>query len=443
MNRQYAFPSVPHLLGSASEAQDVVLSAAQSLAFLSGRVRVLEKLDGLNVGVLFTPGGAPRVVSRVHGVLRLERLGPGLWPLVDWVWAHRDALHRLLGRRTVLYGEWLAGPRKLAYPRLRFDFVGFALFDRALGRFVKPAIARARLGNAGFATPPVRFEGRVGSVDELRHRWARSSFGGPAEGVIVERADGRFSKVVRPEWLALPLVHPAPWRPGRLVRPVLGRVWRKTFPAGREADCALEASVLRALAGLELAPPLRRGDALALDLQRIDGSAWPARPGVALAFTLGQQLGRLHRVRRVKAPPLPGPPSAHVARVAPGPLVKFLRAQERSLRPVAPVLCHGDLKPENLVVARGGVWLIDLERAVLSDPAWELACAMDRLALDAPCRQALLEGWTSTFGADEQVAQRTQLFRVAWRVVLPHAVAALERETGRRPSARARALASG
>lgn len=59
---------------------------------------------------------------------------------------------------------------------------------------------------------------------------------------------------------------------------------------------------------------------------------------------------------------------------------------------------RSDLKPENLEVRGGAVTLIDFERARLADPAWELACAMDRLELNALARAALLEGYGNDTG---------------------------------------------
>lgn len=395
----------------------MVFSEVETRAFLRGRVRVVEKLDGLNVGVTLARSGAPRLISRSHGVLRPDQVGPGLWPLVDWVWSRHAALIRLLGQRFVLFGEWLGGPGKLPYPKRRDDFVAFSLFDRRARRFVRGERAFQR---AGLTTPFVRFEGRVEGVDALLRLAQRSVLGGPGEGVIVERADGRLAKVVRPEWLALSSGSRAPQFKGAPGAAKAGRLRTKKWPASRRDDFAVESAVLSSLR------PVRVGD-LELTYREVVGVHWPRRASAALAYRLGQQLGRLHGVKAPRVvPPLPGTPSEHLRRVVKHrELVGLLRGEETHLAAVSPVLCHGDLKPENVIVHAGEVALIDFENAVVADPAWELACAMDRLFLDERSRHALLAGWVSQRGSnDVQLAQRVQLFRIAWRVIGPIAHAA-------------------
>lgn len=174
-------------------------------------------------------------------------------------------------------------------------------------------------------------------------------------------------------------------------------------------------------------------------------TAAPCRARAALPQSWGRSpAGAVHLGR------LAGGPATHAleaarelaaprARAVREGLVPFLRANAAELAAPAERLCHADLKPENLLVRGDAVWLLDFERACFADPAWELACAMDRLGLDAAGRHALLLGWSAE-RVDPEVAVRAQLFRLAWQVALPPAVAAFTRDTGRRPSNRARRL---
>lgn len=448
------YPTIPHLSGSAADAGDVVLSEGDSRAFLEGPVRVLEKLDGLNVGLFFTRSLELRFVSRGFGAVAPRRVGPGLWPLVDWAFGRAAELYALLGRRWVLYGEWLAGPSRLPYPHRATDFAAFDLFDRAAARFVPPREAARRLGRAGLFLVPERHAGAVASAAHLRRLAGTSVFGGPSEGVVVERPDGRRAKLVWPGWhghrVRRPAPAPAP--PSRL--PPRRGTFSKTFPPDRAEDARREAAVLRALEGRRVAPSLRAvrprpGGGAALALDRLQGGPWPSDASATLAAALGALLGRLHRAALppgVTLERLPALPSGHVPQGGPQAaalrgLRRFLVAQERGLPPARPVLCHGDLKPENLLVRGRALALVDFERACLADPAWELACAMDRLELDAPARAALLGAWAGA-ARDGSLAVRVQLYRLAWRAALPRAVAALEGETGRRPSATAQRLAA-
>lgn len=454
----FLFPTVPHLAGSAAGPGDVVFDAAQTEAFLASSVRVFEKLDGVNVGLRFTRRGALRFVSRVHGVLPPARLGVGLWPLVDWAFERLPALLDLLGAERVLYGEWLRVPRRLPYPRSSTDFVAFALHQRGRG-FLSSAEVGRRVLRAGLSSPPVLRAGRAASVDELARLCRTSTFGGPAEGVVVETADGRWAKWVRADWEARPVRAPPRLELPRLERPGGRGRFAKRFDASRATDAENEAEVLETVAPLGLAPRLlakqrdANGDQL-LVLERVEGAEWPTDASPVLAAALGRQLGRLHGAF-VERPALKGAAATHaltaartlaragspdVARAVSERLVPFLRVNLADLDRPVPVLCHGDLKPENLRVRGSGVWLLDFERARLADAAWELACAMDRLRLDAAGRCALVEGW-ATERHDANVMVRAQLFRLAWQVALRPAVRSLEAETGRRPSTRAVRLA--
>lgn len=441
------YPTIPHLFGSASDPGDVVLSPAQTREFLRGPVTVYEKLDGLNVGLCFTGRGALRFVSRSHGAVPGARLGPSLWPLLDFAYSHLTQLLPLLGARFALFGEWLAGPSRLAYPRRDVDFVGFDLFDRVQSRFLPPDVARRRIERSGLPAAQVRFTGRVDSVPALLELVPRSRFGGPAEGVVVTGAGGARAKVVREAWARLALRSPVPTRPASLRPPASSGSFTKHFVAARRADAQLEATVLRALAGTRVAPRLLQATvdssgATTLSLSHVPGRRFPRRAAPALAASLGVQLARLHDTH-VAAPPLKGAPAAQVLAAAgkrdlarARRLAGFLAAQGGLGGALA--LCHADLKPENLRVRGGAVTLLDFERARLADPAWELACAMDRLDLDAAARSALLHGYGERA---PPFAVRVQCFRRAWDFVLPHAVSALHDETGRRPSATALRLA--
>jgi aminoglycoside phosphotransferase (APT) family kinase protein len=256
-----------------------------------------------------------------------------------------------------------------------------------------------------------------------------------------------------------------------------GGVVSKHFPAARARDAHVESAVLRALHGTGLAPRLLAHDveadgAVTLTLSRLPGRPFPRRATPALAAALGDALARLHAraravPRRTTVDVLAGDAARHLRDAlrhgglggatatdalpresargdssrstdAVRALADLLAAQSAGAAPLA--LCHADLKPEHLRVGRDAVALLDFERACLADPAWELACAMDRLALDAPARHALLAAYAAR-RFDPRLAVRVLAFRLAWLPLLPRAVAALEQETGRRPGRTARRLA--
>jgi hypothetical protein len=424
------YPAIPHLHGSAFTDGDVVLSEAQTRAVLRRRFVACEKLDGLNVGLSFRRG-LPVVHSRVHGVLPLARLGPTLWPLVDFVFSHLGALWRLLGSRYAVFGEWLEGaPSRLPYPRRDVDFVGFDLVDVKTQAFLGPTRSHARLRAAGFSTPIALFEGTAPSVEALWPLTRRSRFGGPSEGLVLVQG-ARCFKLVRDDYLDRPVLARPALRPPR-ARRLNGRALvTKRFV--EPARLAIEAERLRAAGAL--GPGLVRREAGALVMRRLPGKPPRGHIEPTTAAAIGLSLGALHR---------PGTrlPLEALEPTAKGQLQRALdtlddagdatarawaRAVRRKLAPLieglarglrgAPVVCHGDLKREHLRVdARGAVRFLDFERALWADGAWEAGAAFERLGLDGPARVALCRAMG---GDDGTRLLRAWLYRLVWWVLHP------------------------
>jgi len=414
------YPAIPHLAGSAFGDGDVVLSNQETHVVLSRPLVAWEKLDGLNVGISFVRG-VPRVHSRVHGVLELERLGPGLWPLVDFVFEHLGPLWKLLGNHSIVFGEWLDGaPSLLPYPRRDVPFVGFDLVDRARG-FLSPVRSHRRLKRAGFAVPTVVFEGRVKSVAEL-WRYARTSrFGGPAEGLVLGQG-ARCFKLVRADF---PTRTVMPRK--KLALPSLPKALRtqeavvKRFEPG-DAQQRVEVERLSKVKGL--GPGLRRVEGTKVVMNRVPGKAPRTQQDLA---AVGRSLSALHGVRTtLELPALEARPSQHLNRAlkvlpradwrdAVKRLGSLIRSMERGLIS-RPVVCHGDLKPEHVRVHQGVARFLDFESAVVADFAWEVGAAFERLDLDASERVLVATAYQSTDGTR---FVRAWLYRLVWWVVQP------------------------
>jgi hypothetical protein len=435
------YPAIPHLHGSAFTEGDVVLSEAQTRAVLRRRFVASEKLDGLNVGLSFRRG-VPVVHSRVHGVLPLARLGPTLWPLVDFVFSNLGALWRLLGARYAVFGEWLEGaPSRLPYPRRDVDFVGFDLVDVQTKTFLGPTRSHARLREAGFATPIALFEGTAPSIDALWRLTRRSRFGGPSEGLVLVQGPRCF-KLVRDDYLERPVLERRGLRPPRA-----GRLTGRALVTKRFVDpvrLTVEAERLRAAE--TVGPGLVRREGAMLVMRRLPGRAPRGHIEPATAAAIGLSLRALHRQgTRLSLDALEptakeqlqraldtlgdaGDATATAwARAVKRKLVPLIEGLERGLRG-APVVCHGDLKREHVRVdSRGAVRFLDFERALWADGAWEAGAAFERLGLDGPARVALCRAMG---GDDGTRLLRAWLYRLVWWVLHP----ALLRGQRRAPS---------
>lgn len=418
------YPAIPHLAGSAFTDGDVVLSEKQTLAVLARPFVAVEKLDGLNVGFSFVRG-VPRIHSRIHGVLTLDRIGPGLWPMVDFVFENLGALWQLLGDEHVLFGEWLEdAPSRLPYPTRDVPFVAFDLAHRDQRTFLPPTRAHALIEKAGLAVPKPLFRGTAARVEDLWPLTRRSRFGGPSEGLVVMQ-EGRCFKLVRGDFLErelrTPKPRPRPPLPGRV--PVTSRV-SKRFTRAEEARLEVEVDRLRHVGAL--GPRLLERRDRTIVMSRLPGRALGPRDDVA---PVGRALSSLHRVETsLSLDTLEDRPSRHLNRAlrALGPRHPWTRAVTRSLLPLIrslergltaePVICHGDIKPEHVRVHHGAARFLDFECALVADAAWELGAAFERLDLEARQRVDLTRAYESEDGTR---FLRAWLNRLAWQVVQP------------------------
>lgn len=453
------YPAIPHLFGSAFGDGDVVLSERQTRRVLARPVRAVEKLDGLNVGISFVKG-VPRVHSRVRGELPLHRLGPGLWRLTDFVLERLGPLWRLLGNRFVVYGEWLEGaPSLLPYPRRDVPFVAFDVMDRERRGFVAPNRSRRLLADAGLAVPQVVFEGVAGDVAALWPLTRRSRFGGPSEGLVLTQG-ARCFKLVRHDFVARSVVARPQLPRARLPGRVAGPGVTKRFGTEEAALERVEVERLRRVG--RLGPGLRRVEGRVVEMGRVPGRSLGARAPLADVAAVGRALEALHRVPTSLELGRLGERPSHELRAAvvrlrergtessrrwadvvEARLLPLIRALERGL-PSAPVVCHGDLKPEHVKVHDGAARFLDLESALVADFAWELGAAFERLDLDGPRRVALAQAYPSEDGTR---FLRAWLHRLVWWVVQPVALRGVPLSGSgarivRQSEARARALLS-
>lgn len=213
----------------------------------------------------------------------------------------------------------------------------------------------------------------------------------------------------------------------RIVRRRGGVVEKWRPPEGRAA-LELEAAVQRRVARAGLAPKV-------LSVKHAASGSMLVMEAVGRPFrraeldALGHALGRLHRLS-LPALAIPEVPPALVAyakecvaaarwlglsgwaNALERRVVPWARGLERSTRPGALVLCHGDVKPSNLRLLNGAVRFIDFEAARIAEPAWELANAALTLRLNAREEDRLLETATAPAGRAAMAAR----FH-AWRLL--------------------------
>ncbi|WP_305988635.1 RNA ligase family protein [Roseibium sp. MMSF_3544] len=160
------YPRTRHLEGSRLQEGD--LGDDKPIAELADQFLVIEeKIDGANCAVSFDPEGTLRLQSRGHflvGGYRERHFDL----LKTWASVHANALSEVLGRRYIMFGEWLYAKHTSFYDRLPHYFLEFDVFDRETGRFLSTAGRRRVLGGLPVMPVPVLHEGAVSSVEDLR-----------------------------------------------------------------------------------------------------------------------------------------------------------------------------------------------------------------------------------------------------------------------------------
>jgi len=209
---------------------------------------------------------------------------------------------------------------------------------------------------------------------------------------------------------------------------------RKFEPIARPgADPLQEIAAHRAAAAAGLAPQLvdSAADGSWLLMEYLDGKAWEPADLTrdAAVETLGQQLGRLHRL----APPAcmrPFEPLQLAALQRQGVAERWpaqlgvAQALEREVAGVCRELDgsgsrlavnHGDLQLSNVLGSRA--LLVDWEYAQLTDPAWDIACLLTYYPFLAARSDLLQEaaGVDPSTGRERLALQR-QLFRALDRL---------------------------
>lgn len=153
----HKYPRTPHLQGSGIQPGDE--PAVVDFEHLKGRYLVVEeKLDGANSGLSFDQDGSLRLQSRGHfldGGPREKHFAL----FKTWANVHRGPLWERLGRRYLMYGEWLYAKHTIFYDRLPHYFCEFDVYDRESELFLDTASRRELLENLPVVSVPVLYQG--------------------------------------------------------------------------------------------------------------------------------------------------------------------------------------------------------------------------------------------------------------------------------------------
>ena len=153
-DRIIKYPRTPHIEGSRLQPGDEDLSQIPFSDIAGKEIVVEEKCDGANTAVSFGGDGGLLLQSRGHfltGGFRERHYDL----FKQWATVHRDAFYSVLGRRYVMYGEWLYAKHTVFYDALPHYFLEFDVLDRETGAFLDTPSRRALLFGLPVVSAPV------------------------------------------------------------------------------------------------------------------------------------------------------------------------------------------------------------------------------------------------------------------------------------------------
>ncbi len=174
-NRIYKYPRTHHIEGSRLQPGDEDLDSTPFSDLPGKRLVVEEKVDGANSGISFGRDGKLLLQSRGHyltGGAREKHFSL----FKRWANSIADPLRRSLGRRYVLYGEWLYAKHTVFYDRLPHYFMEFDVLDKEAAVFLDTERRRELLADVPMVSVRVLRTGAVKSLEDLTSLIGGSAF---------------------------------------------------------------------------------------------------------------------------------------------------------------------------------------------------------------------------------------------------------------------------
>lgn len=176
MDRIYKYPRTYHIEGSRLQAGDEDFKSVK-FSFIKDKYIVLEeKVDGANSGISFDEDGNLLLQSRGHFLN--GGYGEKQFSLFKmWANSNKQKFKEILGKRYIMYGEWLYAKHTVFYDELTHYFMEFDIYDKVENKFLSTKKRKEMLENYDFITSVfVLYEGKLSSLKELTGFLGQSNF---------------------------------------------------------------------------------------------------------------------------------------------------------------------------------------------------------------------------------------------------------------------------
>lgn len=162
----HKYPRTPHIEGSRLQPGDEDLSQIPFESIKNKHLVIEEKVDGANSAVSFGENGELLLQSRGHyltGGYRERHYNL----MKQWANSHREVLFQILGKKYIMYGEWVYAKHTIFYDSLPHYFLEFDILDRETGIFLDTPSRHKLLKGTPVVSVPVLGEGSYLSKEEI------------------------------------------------------------------------------------------------------------------------------------------------------------------------------------------------------------------------------------------------------------------------------------
>ncbi len=169
------YPRTPHIEGSRLQPGDEDLSQIPFESIAGRHLVVEEKCDGANSAISFGEDGELLLQSRGHyltGGYRERHFNL----MKQWATVHRDLFYELLGKRYIMYGEWVYAKHTVFYDALPHYFLEFDILDRETGIFLDTPTRHKMLEGVPVVSVPVLGSGTYTVREQLLGHLGQSAY---------------------------------------------------------------------------------------------------------------------------------------------------------------------------------------------------------------------------------------------------------------------------
>lgn len=176
LNELIKYPRTKHISGSNLQVGDEDLKTVSFDKLREKYLVVEEKIDGANSGISFAEDNKLLIQSRGHFLIGGTR-EKHFNLLKTWAMIHKTEFQRILGKRYIMYGEWMYAKHTVYYDLLPHYFMEFDIYDKQNQIFLSTKARQELLKENDFIhSVKVLYKGKINSFEKLKSFVNKSHF---------------------------------------------------------------------------------------------------------------------------------------------------------------------------------------------------------------------------------------------------------------------------